>query len=303
MFSVFESSSRSRTPFSSIATFSSIVPNVCVVRVDLRLGLGGEADHLRVAAALEVEDAAVAPAVLVVADQRALGVGRERRLAGAREAEEDRDVAVVADVRRAVHREDALERQPVVHHREDRLLDLAGVERAADQQLGAAGMQHDERAGARAVLVRVGLEVGRVQHERLAARTRLSSLGGEVDEHRLREERVVRVRGDDAHADPVRRVGAGEGVDDVERVGRAEVRGDLLAQAVEVLLRERLVDLAPPDPVLGAGLARRRTCPSASGPCARRCRRRAGRPRRDARRRAAARACRAATSSGCGTTT
>ena len=38
---------------------------------DLGLGLGREADRLRVAAALEVEDAVVAPAVLVVADQQA----------------------------------------------------------------------------------------------------------------------------------------------------------------------------------------------------------------------------------------
>ena len=40
---------------------------------DLGLGLGREADRLRVAAALEVEDAVVAPAVLVVADQQPLG--------------------------------------------------------------------------------------------------------------------------------------------------------------------------------------------------------------------------------------
>ena len=32
VFSVFESSSRSSTPYSSITTFSRIVPNVCVVR-------------------------------------------------------------------------------------------------------------------------------------------------------------------------------------------------------------------------------------------------------------------------------
>ena len=62
--------------------------------VDLGLGLGGEIDHLRVAAALEVEDAVVAPAVLVVADQRPLRIGRERGLAGAGEAEEDRHVVV-----------------------------------------------------------------------------------------------------------------------------------------------------------------------------------------------------------------
>jgi hypothetical protein len=42
---------------------------------DLGLRLGREADHLRVAAALHIEDPVVAPAVLVVADQMALGVG------------------------------------------------------------------------------------------------------------------------------------------------------------------------------------------------------------------------------------
>ncbi len=51
--------------------------------VDLGLGVGRQVDHLRVAAALEVEDAVCAPAVLVVADQGALGIGRERRLTGA----------------------------------------------------------------------------------------------------------------------------------------------------------------------------------------------------------------------------
>ena len=56
--------------------------------VDLGLRLRVEADHLGVAAALEVEDAVPAPAVLVVADQRAVRLGRERRLARPGEAEE-----------------------------------------------------------------------------------------------------------------------------------------------------------------------------------------------------------------------
>src|SRR5439155_9690444 len=42
---------------------------------DLGLGLRRETDHLRIAAALDVEDAALAPAVLVVADQMAGRVG------------------------------------------------------------------------------------------------------------------------------------------------------------------------------------------------------------------------------------
>ena len=64
--------------------------------VDLRLGLGREANDLGVAAVLEIEDAVFAPAVLVVADQVARGVGRKRRLAGAGKAEEQRHVAIVA---------------------------------------------------------------------------------------------------------------------------------------------------------------------------------------------------------------
>jgi hypothetical protein len=56
----------------------------------------------------------VRPAVFVVADQRAVGVGRQRGLAGARQAEEHRGVALRADVGRAVHRHHALRGQQVV---------------------------------------------------------------------------------------------------------------------------------------------------------------------------------------------
>jgi hypothetical protein len=64
----------------------------------------------------------IAPAVLIVADQVSRRVRGEGRLAGAGEAEEDRRVARVADVRGAVHRKHALLRHQVVQHREDALL-------------------------------------------------------------------------------------------------------------------------------------------------------------------------------------
>ncbi len=57
---------------------------------NVRLALRREVDGLGVAAAFDVEDAVVAPAVLVVADQVALRVGGERRLARAAQAEEQR---------------------------------------------------------------------------------------------------------------------------------------------------------------------------------------------------------------------
>ncbi len=51
--------------------------------VDLRFLFFGKVDAFGVASALEVEDAVLAPAVLVVADEAAGGVGGEGGLAGA----------------------------------------------------------------------------------------------------------------------------------------------------------------------------------------------------------------------------
>jgi hypothetical protein len=83
---------------------------------------------LRVAAALDVEDAGVAPAVLVVADQGPLRVGGERGLPGAGQPEEAwRRRRIFTLGGRAVHREDALLRHEVVHDGEDALLHLPRV--------------------------------------------------------------------------------------------------------------------------------------------------------------------------------
>jgi hypothetical protein len=132
--------------------------------VDLRLGLGAQVDRLGVAAALEVEGAAIGPAMLVIADQDAVGIGRQRRLAGARQAEEHGRVHRVARrvVGRAVHRHDALFGQQVVQQREHRFLVLARVFGAADQdQLACrSSARSPSRTGSRGG--RVGLEAGAV---------------------------------------------------------------------------------------------------------------------------------------------
>ena len=75
-----------------------------------------------------------------------------------------------------------------------------------------------------------------------------------VDEERLREERVPGALGDHAHRDAMGRIGAGERVDHVD-VSLAQARRDLLAELLEVLLGDLRVDVAPPDPILRAGLA------------------------------------------------
>ena len=52
--------------------------------INVGLRFGRQFDHFRIAAAFEVEDAIVGPAVLVVADQTSFRIGGERRLAGSR---------------------------------------------------------------------------------------------------------------------------------------------------------------------------------------------------------------------------
>ena len=127
-------------------------------RVDFRLHLARQPDRLGVAAAFEIEDTLATPAVLVVADQRAAGDGGQRRLAGARQAEEDRDVVRLAEIGRAVHRQHVDVGQDEVEIGEHRLLHLSGVAGAADKNDPAGEVAGDHRLRAAAVSARVGAE-------------------------------------------------------------------------------------------------------------------------------------------------
>ena len=55
-------------------------------RVDLRFRIFGKSNHLGVAPVLEIEDAVVAPAMLIIANQVAVGVGGKGCLASAGES-------------------------------------------------------------------------------------------------------------------------------------------------------------------------------------------------------------------------
>jgi len=103
---------------------------------NIGLLLGRETNALGIAAALDVEDAAVAPAVLVVADQSAVGVGRQSGFTSTGQTEEQSDVAVLALVGRGVQGQDVvLDGALVEHDGEDALLHLTGVLGAKDDHL------------------------------------------------------------------------------------------------------------------------------------------------------------------------
>ena len=100
--------------------------------VDLGLLAGVDVDHLGIAAVFEVGDAVVAPAVLVVPQQGAFGIGRKRGLAGARKPQQQGHVTVRPLVGGTVQGEDADCRQHEIHDREHQFLDAAAIGGAVD---------------------------------------------------------------------------------------------------------------------------------------------------------------------------
>ena len=218
--------------------------------MDLRFGVSVEVDHLRIAAALEIEESAIRPAMLVVADQLAAGIGRKRRLACAGQAEKHRR-ALGPDIRRTVHRHDAPGRQQVVQQREDRFLDLAGIVGPADQDQLLREADGDDRRTPAAVGFGVGRKARRMENRpfRVAA-----GRAGRRQEDVACEEAVPRLLRHHAHGQPVRRVGAGVAVLH-EEFPALQMVNDTAAKRLEFLRRHPPVDLAPVDALVRSGIA------------------------------------------------
>jgi hypothetical protein len=226
---------------------------------DLGLALARQPDALGVAPTLEVEDPAVGPAVLVVADERPLRVGRERRLAGPREPEEEGDAVGPARVRvrRAVHGEDARLGHVEVHGVEDALLDLAGVLGAEDDDEPARQRLRDEDGpvdAELALLARGEPAPARVEDGPVRAPLRAAGVGRIArDEEGPREEGVPGLLRHHADAQPVARVRPGEALEDV---GRGDGREVLAGDGQGPLERsglDRAVHVPPPDAVVDLG--------------------------------------------------
>ncbi len=185
----------------------------CAVNVGFAVRI--KVDGFCIAAAFKIENALVVPAMLVIADETALGVGGKGRLAGARETEENGDIPRFAHVGTAVHGGHVIQRQVIVHHREHAFLHLAAVPGAADHLHFLGHVEHGEHLGIHAVLapVRVG-RLGAVEDHEIGLAVVCQLFLGRTDEHVLHEMRLPGHLDDKAHFHAYPRIGAAEGIDD-----------------------------------------------------------------------------------------
>ena len=84
--------------------------------------------------------------MFVIANKGTIWVSRERRLSCSRQAEEERSVTILANVRRAMHRKRALLWEHEVHNREDALLVHTTVVCTLEAQNSLEGFAALERA-------------------------------------------------------------------------------------------------------------------------------------------------------------
>ena len=160
-----------------------------------------------------------------------------------------RRVPVRADIGGAVHRQNTLIGEHVIQHREDGLLDLAGVVGPADQNLALLEVDHDEGARGRPVLSRIGFHSRCVQHREFGLEDgQLLRCGPE--EHVVGEQVVPRVLIHKPDVQNVIGIGAGTGVPNKEFLP-VQKRDDLLSKSVELLLAKRSSNGVPINGVPG----------------------------------------------------
>jgi len=190
---------------------------------NIGLLLGGETNGLGVAAALNVEDTAVGPDVLVVTDQGTVGVSREGGLASAGKTEEEGDIAILALVGRGVEGEDVvLDGALVEHDSEDTLLHLTGILGTEDDHLLLGEVDSNGGTGGHTLSVAVGGERASVVDGVVGVEV-LQLLTGRADKHVAHEESMVGAGADNADLDAVTLIPAGITVNDVDAIPGVEV--------------------------------------------------------------------------------
>ena len=219
-------------------------------RVDFRFRILGKPDHLGVAAALKIEYRSIRPAMFVIADQHTAGIRRQRRLAGARQAKENSRIAFWTNIGRAMHRHHRIERQQIVEQAEDRLLHLAGISGAADQDQLLGQVDRDDGFAARSVAGGISLEARQIDDRIFRGECR-QFVGLGPDQHRADEQIVPGQLVDDAHIHAMFRLRTTEQILHKERVLLGERGNKVGLERGKMIRGHGNIGLAPPDAVFG----------------------------------------------------
>src|SRR6266704_3056206 len=177
-------------------------------RIYGRLRFGAKLDGLRVAPALEIEDAFRAPTVLVVTDQCAAWIGGQSRFPGSRQTEEDGRIILRADVCGTMHGHHFLSGQKVIQRRKYGLLDFSGIRTSPYQDDLLRKINRDHRIAAHAMPLGIRLE-GRATIDRELRKERREFAAVGPNQQRADEKGVPSKRGEDARTQPEFRIGAG----------------------------------------------------------------------------------------------
>jgi hypothetical protein len=150
-----------------------------------------------------------------------------------------------------VHGEDAAARQQIIQHRKDGLFDLAGVVGAADKDESAFEVEEDERLAVGAVGGRVGVHVASVNDGQARLEV-VAFFGRRAQQQAAGEKSVPGLLADDAHRQPIARIGAGPGVAE-EQFPPLQVGQQPIVEPIEDRGLHGTVDRAPPDVVADRG--------------------------------------------------
>jgi hypothetical protein len=204
-----------------------------------------------VAAAFEIEDGSGGPAVFVVADQPAVGVGAERRLSGAAQSEEEGGVAFWASVGGAVHAQDTFFMgQEVIENGEDGFFHLSRIACPGDEYKFVAEGDDDGVAASGSAMVGVELQAGCGEDLPVGAKI-LELFFGRAEEHVMGEKVGAGGLGDNADVQAKAGVGADGAVADVDLWHAVEPGGDRGKDAMKEHFVYWLVEVIPVDVVCG----------------------------------------------------
>ena len=155
--------------------------------------------------------------------------------------------------RRAVHGQDVvLERQKVIHHREDALLDLAGKPGTRDNDHALGKVDEDGSLGAHTVALGIAFVARRHHHAEVRFLEVHVLPHARTHEHLLDEERLARAFARHKERARVVAVGAGKTAGD-EQVTLGKIGRHAVTHALVDILGNRHVCLPPGDFIVDLG--------------------------------------------------